>query len=281
MIIAVLVLAFIFIACVTLKPVILSHKDNWRLWLCAYGAIAVSILVGLVIKNQTLINILVGLFIVATALVVYKIIVKKLQYRKLFNASKQDVDKVAAKILSGRNVAPDIAYWAIERLETANDTVQYAYENYEFDDDDTDDDDEIDKLMEIQEERVLPVYELAKNKYTPSHIIDYIATLDLGDDVVLGIAQNPNASPEALSLIAGQFGLSKEIVENLVDNPNITDTALGILAANIDDLHKLLSRTSKYQEQSDMALSELRANHPELHDVEDRYIIAQYSKELL
>lgn len=272
MLIFLIVLGFIFIGFLTLKPIILSHKDNWKLWLMAYGAIAISVLAGLVITNEIVIKIIVGLFLISLALLVYKIVVKKLQYRKLFKASKATVNDVAADLLSGRNVNSAIAYWAIERLEDASIMLSY-------DEDLTPEQEEA--LMEDYEAKIVPVSELAKNKYTPASVLDYLSTKILAYDVMLGLAENPTSSPGVLSVIADTSELPEDVVDALLSNPNITDTSIGVIAANIDDLHKILSRNSSYQSSSDKALKTLRNRQPELQDIEDRFIIALYSKELI
>lgn len=272
MLIFLVVLGFIFIGFLTLKPVILSHKDNWNLWLMAYGAIAISVLAGLVITNEIVINIIVGVFLVSLALLVYKIVVKKLQYRKLFKATKATVDDVAAELLSGRNVNTGIAYWAIERLEDA--TIMLSYDEEELTPE------QVEYYDADHESKVNPVYKLARNKYAPATILDYLSTKNLGYDIMLGLGENPTTSPEALSVISDNLGLPEDVVDALLSNPNITDTSIGVLAANIDDLHKILSRTSPYQKSSDKALKLLRTRQPELQGIEDRFIIALYSKEL-
>lgn len=274
MLIFLVVLGFIFIGFLTLKPVILSHKDNWNLWLMAYGAIAISVLAGLVITNKIVINIIVGVFLVSLALLVYKIVVKKLQYRKLFKATKATVNDVAAELLSGRNVNTSIAYWAIQRLEDATAMLSYATEDEELTKE------QLEDFKTDYINKANPVYELARNKYASTTVLDYLSTKNLGYDIMLGLGENPTTSPEALSLITDSLGLPENVVEALLNNPNITDTSIGVLAANIDDLHKILSRTSPYQKSSDKALKLLRTRQPELQGIEDRFIIALYSKEL-
>lgn len=251
MLIFLAVMAFIFVGFLTLKPIIISHKYQFKLWLMGYAAIAISIVIGIFITNDILIKIVVGLFLAVLALLAYKIVIKKLQYSKILKAKKNDLDTAVEALVSGKNVNRDIALWAIEQYRDG-------------------------RLVSLR-----TIYEIASNKYTPLFVLEYLSTLELGYDIILGLAQNPTSSPDILAVIADNMSLPEDIVDAMLENPNLNDSSIGVMIANIDSFYKIVNGTSPYQASVTKCLISLRDRQPELQGIEDRFIIAQYSKSLV
>ncbi len=273
-------LSFIAISIVTLKIVLRSYKDQSVIWVTGYVSIFSALLFFNYVKSGYIQLAFIIIYSIVVITLFYRILIKKhIMYKinKSIEAVEavEDIEDIKAtkaievfknnvnKIFNGKVIDRDLALFILglfkDNINEVKDTIEEEYY-----------------------EELFSIRTLAINKYAPVEVLEFIVTdADLRGLLSNELLDNPSSTPDILKIIALSDNLDNNMIRSLVKNPSLSDETIGIMLGKVDTLENIVNKRTSKDDVIRELLAEVRKRRPELTDILDRFIIANYSSELL